>query len=67
MSRMVAMFVVSLVLCWIVSYIGATIFSNRSNVVSSGISNGIASRMAVVMLGTADPAFSDARSLDLTK
>ena len=66
-SRVLARILDSFVFSCIALYIGETIFSNFSNVFSLGIYSCIALRILVVMLGTAEPAFSETRSLLFTK
>ena len=48
-------------------YIGATTDSNSARRSAEGTASSIALSMSVVMLGTAEPAFMDARSLPFTK
>ena len=55
------------VFCCMAWYIGATIFSNLYKVFASGIESSIAFSMSVVILGTAEPALREARSLLFTK
>lgn len=51
----------------IARYIGATTDSNSARRSAEGMASSIALSMSVVMLGTAEPAFIDARSLAFTK